>query len=342
MLHLQPNNLLIQKTLAEAIEALQAGSPLTFDRIISDFDYTNFHVSNTNDNRTQLFLSVRTKAWQSILECDGGAQGVLPYLSAKYTRLAGVTVVSPCEAGFDYTLAIDLEQLSPETVQQLSLLKTNIMSYPFHLAFQEFVTLSAANPTTTTVQVGKFNEETGNVSSYDVSKTLYTIQYRDNENMFIKPSNDRITVIFETFFQDETDKVFGKVFLQEFVDARKRNRDIQSAPQVLFSTEPPLELQGHLPKGNEIADEASKRFITFVLFPRHFANDELQFKTVSQLTLFRNYFHYHIKCSKAYMHSRMRYRVDTFVKVLNRAKVDEDEDETKETKRTITGRKMVY
>lgn len=345
MLHLQPSNLLIQKTFTEALEANKSGEPLTFDRIISDFDYTNFHVSNDPENKTQLFLSVRTKAWDSILNCDNnGSQGVLPYLAAKYTRLAGITVAGGSESGFDYTLAIDLNQLTGETIVQLSLLKTNIMSYPFYLAFQEFATLSAQNPTTTTVTVGRFNEETGNVSSIDVSSTLYTIQYRDNENMFIKPSNDRITVIFETFFQDETDKVFGKVFLQEFVDARKRNRDIQSAPQVIFSTEPPLELQNHLPKNNEVNDEASKRFITFVLFPRHFANDELQFKTVSQLTLFRNYFHYHIKCSKAYMHSRMRYRVDTFVKVLNRAKIDEDDEENgnTETKRTITGRKMVY
>ncbi|SMN21594.1 similar to Saccharomyces cerevisiae YNR035C ARC35 Subunit of the ARP2/3 complex, which is required for the motility and integrity of cortical actin patches [Maudiozyma saulgeensis] len=346
MLHLQPSNLLIQKTFTEALEANSTGSPLTFDRIISDFDYTNFHVSNDPENKGLLFLSVKTKAWQSILTCDNGSQGVLPYLAAKYTKLPGITVAGGAEAGYDYTLAIDLSQLTYETIVQLSLLKTSIMSYPFFLAFQEFATLSANNPTTTTVTVGRFNEETGNVSSIDVSSTLYTIQYRDNENMFIKPSNDRITVIFETFFQDETDKVFGKVFLQEFVDARKRNRDIQSAPQVIFSTEPPLELQNHLPKGNEVGDEASKRFITFVLFPRHFANEELQFKTVSQLTLFRNYFHYHIKCSKAYMHSRMRYRVDTFVKVLNRAKVDEDEDESggnsNETKRTITGRKMVY
>lgn len=342
MLHLQPSNLLIQKTLSEAIEANQSGSPLIFDRIISDFDYTNFHVSNDVDNKAILFLSIRTKAWESILNCDNGKQGILPYLSAKYTKLAGIEIVSSTESGFDYTLSIDLNQLTQDTILQLSLLKPRIMSYPFHLSFQEFVTLSANNPTTTTVTVGKFNEETGNVSSIDVSKTLYTIQYRDNENIFIKPSNDRITVIFETSFQDETDKILGKVFLQEFVDARKRNRDIQSAPQVIFSSEPPLELQNHLPKNNEGKDDTSKRFITFVLFPRHFANEELQFKTVSQLTLFRNYFHYHIKCSKAYMHSRMRYRVDTFVKVLNRAKVDEDEDESNETKRTITGRKMVY
>jgi actin related protein 2/3 complex subunit 2 len=49
-------------------------------------------------------------------------------------------------------------------------------------------------------------------------------------------------VIFSTIFREETDRVFGKVFIQEFVDARRRA--IQNAPQVLFRTDPPLELQG--------------------------------------------------------------------------------------------------
>ncbi len=38
---------------------------------------------------------------------------------------------------------------------------------------------------------------------------------------------------------------------------------------------------------------------------------------------FRNYLHYHIKCSKAYIHSRMRAKTAAFLKVLNRAKPGE-------------------
>jgi hypothetical protein len=45
-----------------------------------------------------------------------------------------------------------------------------------------------------------------------------------------------------------------------------------------------------------------------VLFPRHFNTLDRAFETISQIQLFRDYFHYHIKCSKAYMHSRMRQR----------------------------------
>jgi hypothetical protein len=59
-----------------------------------------------------------------------------------------------------------------------------------------------------------------------------------------------------------------------------------------------------------------------VLFPRHFQNADVAASTISHIQLFRDYLHYHIKCSKAYMHSRMRHRVGEFQRVLNRAKTE--------------------
>ena len=105
---------------------------------------------------------------------------------------------------------------------------------------------------------------------------------------------------------------------QEFVDAR-RQPSIQNAPQVLYSSrDPPLEIR-HDP-GLRNSDDIG--YVTFVLFPRHFGNAEIAAATISQTQLFRDYLHYHIKCSKAYMHSRMRFRVTEFQKVLNRAKTE--------------------
>ncbi|SCU89000.1 LAMI_0D12068g1_1 [Lachancea mirantina] len=318
MLHLRPHNLLVQKTLSEALEANTNGTPLTLDRIVSDFDYTTLHISNAPENKGVLWLSIRTKAWQSISQCGSG---LVEFILTKYSGLGGVSAART-EPGYDFTLQVDLSALQPDAIVQLSLLKVIIMSFPFQLAFDKVAQL---------MQLPEGSNSTDEV---------HKIQYRDDENIFIKPSNDRITVIFETFFQDETDKVFGKVFLQEFVDARKRNRSIQSAPQVLFSHEAPLEISRVVNQGRS---ERSKRFITFVLFPRHFQTPELQFSSVCHLALFRNYFHYHIKCSKAFMHTRMRYRVDSFIKVLNRAKVDEEDDAQGDaSRRTISGRKMVY
>lgn len=106
--------------------------------------------------------------------------------------------------------------------------------------------------------------------------------------------------------------------LQEFVDAR-RQPSIQTAPQVLYSNrDPPLEIR-HLPNLRNTDDTG---YVTFVLFPRHFTNPATASATISHIQLFRDYLHYHIKCSKAYMHSRMRHRVAEFQKVLNRAKTE--------------------
>jgi actin related protein 2/3 complex, subunit 2 len=106
--------------------------------------------------------------------------------------------------------------------------------------------------------------------------------------------------------------------IQEFVDAR-RLPTIQSAPQVLYTTNtPPLELRNlpHLLQSEDVG------YVTFILFPRHFANQAVADSTISLIQNFRDYLHYHIKCSKAYMHSRMRHRVSEFQKVLNRAKTE--------------------
>jgi actin related protein 2/3 complex subunit 2 len=145
------------------------------------------------------------------------------------------------------------------------------------------------------------------------------IHYREEEAIYISPQEDRVTVIFSTVFREEVDHIFGDVFLREFVDARKRPA-LQNAPQVLFSNrDPPLEIRS-LPEFLKRSDSTRDiGYITFgiafitqrtdlVLFPRHFDTPDRAYETISQIQLFRNYFHYHIKCSKAYMHSRMRQR----------------------------------
>lgn len=81
----------------------------------------------------------------------------------------------------------------------------------------------------------------------------------EEEAIFVIPSDDRVTVIFSTVFRDETDKIFGKVFLQEFFDAR-RLPSIQSAPQVRYSNrEPPSEIR-HLPN---LSSAENVGYVTF-------------------------------------------------------------------------------
>lgn len=112
------------------------------------------------------------------------------------------------------------------------MLKRNAMAAPFEHAYTEHYKLKEAAAKYTSEEAPQGVQEGGEIMA---------IHYRDEEAIYVKASHDRVTVIFSTIFREETDRVFGKVFIQEFVDARRRA--IQNAPQVLFRNDPPLELQ---------------------------------------------------------------------------------------------------
>jgi len=313
MLLLDYQNVLIQSILTERFSG---APPQSIDQIVSDFDGVTFHIS-TPTTKSQILISLSIKCFRELLEY--GAEAVLQ-------REYGSYITSP-EAGYDFSILIDLENLpqSPEEreelVRRISLLKRNVMAAPFEKAFDQFSQLSEEASHYTSESAPQGVEEGGEVMA---------IHYRDEEAIYIKASHDRVTVIFSTIFRDETDRIFGKVFLQEFVDARRRA--IQNAPQVLFRSDPPLELQGMKGIG-KTGEKGEVGFITFVLFPRHLT-PQRRVENISHIQTFRDYFHYHIKASKAYIHSRMRRRTADFLQVLNRARPENEEKERK----TASGR----
>ncbi len=119
-----------------------------------------------------------------------------------------------------------------DLIRRVSLMKRNVMAAPFEHAFNEHHVLKEEAAKFTSEEAPQGVAEGGEVKA---------IHYRDEEAIYLKASHDRVTVIFSTIFREETDRVFGKVLLPEFVDARRGA--IQNAPQVLFRTDPPLELQ---------------------------------------------------------------------------------------------------
>jgi actin related protein 2/3 complex, subunit 2 len=195
---------------------------------VSDFDGVIFHIS-TPESKTKILISLQIRCYKDLVRY--GAEQVLQ-------REYGSYVVSP-EPGFDFSIQIDLESLPAdkeardELIKSVSLLKRNAMAAPFEQAYQEHYQLREAASKYTSEEAPQGVREGGEVKA---------IHYREEEAIFVKASHDRVTVIFSTIFREETDRVFGKVFIQEFVDARRRA--IQNAPQVLFRNDPPLELQG--------------------------------------------------------------------------------------------------
>lgn len=157
---------------------------------------------------------------------------------------------------------------------------------------------------------------------------LIAIEYRKGEPMFICPSASKVVVIFAVNFADDTDKAVAKVFLQEFEEAQ---RVIRNAPPVLYSRDPPGELSGVRYDFNP--DLIG--FLSFSVEERHLVGPGKD-KAVALLTTFRNYLHYHIKCSKTYLHMRMRKKVAGWMLVLNRAMPEVEGD-----KKTATGKSFI-
>jgi len=149
-----------------------------------------------------------------------------------------------------------------------------------------------------------------------------------NERMWVKQDDlERITVIFSVDFADPDDAVFGRVFLNEI------KKPISGAPTADFTLKnPPLELKGisQPPRGENVS------YVTFVLFKRHWTPIAKAQGCAFTMVSFRNYLHYHIKCCKSYLHTRMRMQVENLLKVLNRAK-----QEAPKEKKTASGRTFV-
>lgn len=213
-------------------------------------------------------------------------------------------LLTETEDGYSVSILLDLENIPSnweEIVKKIGLLKRNCFAAVFikYFDFQE-------------------RGEEGHQRA--------VINYRSDETMYVEAKSDRVTVVFSTTFKNEDDIIIGKVFMQEFKEGRRAS---QTAPQILFThRDPPLEL---LNTNARVGENIG--YITFILFPRH-TNRVARDNTINLIHTFRNYLHYHIKCSKVYIHSRMRAKTSEFLKVLNRAR---PEPKTIE-KKTISGR----
>lgn len=78
------------------------------------------------------------------------------------------------------------------------------MAAPFEKAFGQFDELAAeAAKNSLDLSVPE-----------DSGAEVMAVHYREEESFFIRASHDRVTVIFSILFREDTDRVFGKVFLQ--------------------------------------------------------------------------------------------------------------------------------
>jgi len=295
MILLDYHNKIIEDTLLEKFNPTE-GKFESVEIIVADFDGVTFHIFTDANSKNILYVSMSMRCYGELRK-----HGVDQLLKSTY----GSYLVDP-ENGYDVSLCIDLANPPSDragVARSFALLKRHALAAPFYKVFAD---VEAKKP---------------------ASNQLIELAYREGEAFYLKQETDRVIVVFAIQFKDADDVVFAKVFLQEYQDAR---RTMSNAPSVTYSQkEPPLELKGV--RNLRVGD--NNGFVSFVLFQPHITGNKKE-KTIDNIQTFRNYLHYHIKCSKAFMHTRMRNRVRTFLQVLNRAKSEPQNTE----KKTITGR----
>ncbi|KAG2459511.1 ARPC2 protein, partial [Polypterus senegalus] len=275
---------------------------LVFSLQPGNFDGVLYHISNPNGDKTKVMVSISLKFYKELQDHGADEFVKITYSKISYSvsnyyfeavKFSTNILHNEVVVGYNVSLLFDLENIPPnkeEVIHQAGILKRNCFASVFEKYF-------------------RFQEEGREGEKRAV------IHYRDDETMYVEAKKDRVTVVFSTVFKDDDDVVIGKVFMQEFKEGRRASH---TAPQVLFShREPPLELKD--------TDAAVGDNIGYITFGVANARDN----TINLIHTFRDYLHYHIKCSKAYIHTRMRAKTSDFLKVLNRARPDAEKKEMK-------------
>lgn len=310
MILLDVNNKCVFETLNVRFNSIKSGGKHEIvDVKVADFDGVLYHVSNLDGDKSKLLVSISLKFFAELQQ--HGADELL-------RRVYGERLCDEAEPGYSVSLLLDLDAL-PEDAEQLAAECALLRRHCFASLFEKYFELQRTSAAA--LAAGTADVEVGAASRG-------VVHYRDDETMYIMALPDRVTVIFSTVFKDPDDVIIGKVFLQELTEVRRKHNQ---APQVLYSHKnPPAELAN-----TDAATGDNVAYITFVLFPRHMT-DTNRDNTINLIHMLRNYLHYHIKCSKAYIHMRMRAKTVEFLKILNRARPDAEKDNKE--KKTITGR----
>lgn len=260
----------------------QSSSLATLDVHFSDHSQAQFRLYCRE--RRELRLALRMPAW-----ADVERHGLVEQVKRTYGELWAESA----DSDYDVTLCVSLDAVTDATVRKFAALRKTILAAPL----QHAIAIQTQNDKTT------------------AGSSAFTLSLGGDDSMTVAPVSDHIVVVFSTSFPDASDVILARVFLQEFHDIRQ-GHGLQDAPAVLFGKEPPQDVAHLFPP----ARTTDLNYITFVLFPRHYATPSQIDHLLDTLPSFRDYLHYHIKCSKAYLHQRMRAKTADFLKILNRAK----------------------
>lgn len=302
MILLAENNRMLQEIVAaqinwEAGEEEEAAGRGAISVSLCDFDDVSYRVDIKPEDTDTLVVEMTLPCWGAI-KSKGGDKTL--------KQIYGKCVGEPEEGSVAIHVplsSLDTEEKKVKMIDDLSRLKVNCVGGFFHHYFEMLNEGKTADP--------------------------FKLQLRHDTDVYVFPQKDRCVMVYGINFQDKSDQAIARVFMREFVDAKKV---IGRAPPCIFNVNPPRELEHFKitePTGN-------LGFISFAVLKDHIVDQKRRNIVAILMQSFRTYLQYHLKCSKSFFHSRMRRRVRELLKILSRAK--QSAEEAADSKRTVVKR----
>jgi hypothetical protein len=132
------------------------------------------------------------------------------------------------------------------------------------------------------------------------------IEVRRHEKLWIIPGENRVSFVFQIFYQDFNDASLAKIFLQEIQDSKKQ---ISNSPVISFGSSPPDIITSFRPKSEGL-------FLSVTILKDQVKHPVEQGRWLGSL---KQYLSYHIHSCKTYLHMRMRKRTDALLQALKQA-----------------------
>jgi len=203
-------------------------------------------------------------------------------------KIYGKKLLEEPEMNFDLTIQTDLSEVDEKEwevdLYQLASIKRNAFACACEKMFSDSIS-------------GKESEAA-------------EINITQKDKLYLFGKKDRVLFCFA--LDIKSDQVITDLFLNEMVDIRKKP-DMSACPAVSLLKNAPDEIKG--------LNAGDGPFFVFILFHRHFNGPNMS-KAIDLMCEFRTYLSYHIKCSKAHIHTRMRAKTEGWKKVMSRANID--------------------
>lgn len=140
---------------------------------------------------------------------------------------------------------------------------------------------------------------------------------RQTETIWIVVKQDRVLIILSVHLDDEVDVALGRAFCQEFAETNRIPNNFSPPCSFHESKDLPNDLRNTPP-----ANPPNVGFLTLTLSDQSVrgASEERLHTLARPVMTFRNFFLFHLKHAKSYLHSRLRRRLNGWEHVLNLAR----------------------